>query len=41
MKKDNTISSDHKEKKGFAEFHEYAVKNGVILNKSKVHWENE
>ena len=35
------MKSDHKEKVAFKEFHEHAVKNGAIINKSSVIWENE
>ena len=41
QKNENVVSSDNKEKKAFAEFHEHALKNGIIVNKSKVQWENE
>jgi hypothetical protein len=38
LKNENVVSSDSKEKKEFAEFHEHALKNGVVVNKSKVQW---
>lgn len=41
IKRENLVSGDQQEKKNFKEFHDYAVGNGVIVNKSKVMWENE